>query len=264
MPHVGDALAEQTRAVVEVVSGILGDSLLGLYRYGSAEAGGLRPQSDLDLLGVLARRTTPDERRRLIDGLGPTSRRGHRPEGWRPVELTLLVRDEVVPWRWPPRFDVQYGEWLRAAFDAGELAPWPATNPDVAMLVTMVLQQSRPFLGPPASEVLDPVPSADLRRAIRDEVGPLLADLEDDTRNVLLTMARMWVTVATGAMVAKDAAAVWAAARLPDAEASVLRRAGGAYRAGGDEGWGSHMGSARETAHRLADLVYREVDAVHP
>lgn len=264
MPDDGDVLAEQTRAVVGLVSQILGERLLGLYRYGSAEAGGLRPESDLDLFGLVAGRTTPDEKRRLIGGVSPISRRRDRPAGWRPVELTLVVRDEVVPWRWPPRFDVQYGEWLRAAFDAGELAPWPDENPDVAMLVSMVRHQGRPLLGPPATELLDEVPRADLRRAIRDEIGPLLADLEDDTRNVLLTLARMWVTVATGDTVAKDAAAVWAAARLPGADASVLRRAGAAYLAGGEEGWASRMDSARTAAHRLADLVHREVDVVHP
>ena len=161
----GDPLADQTRAVLAVVTDILGDAVLGAYRYGSAEAGGLRPESDLDLFGVIARRTTVDERRRLVDGLVPLSRRGHRLQEWRPVELTLVLRDEVVPWRWPPRFDVQYGEWLRAAFDARDLAPWPAENPDVAMLLTMVRQHGRRLIGPPADELLDAVPPADLRRA---------------------------------------------------------------------------------------------------
>jgi predicted nucleotidyltransferase len=260
---LSDALADQTRAVVAAVEDALGGAVLGLYRYGSAEVGGLRPDSDLDLLGVLVRRTSQDEKRRLIGDLGPISRRRDRPAGWRPVELTLVVRDEVVPWHWPPRFDVQYGEWLRAEFDAGELTPWPAVNPDVAMLVTMVRQHGRPLLGPPAAEMLDPVPAADLRRAIRDEIPSLLADLEDDTRNVLLTLARMWVTVVTGEMVPKDAAAAWAAARLPDAEASVLRRAGDAYLDDGDEDWAAEMEAARRAGQRLAGLIH-EADAAQP
>jgi hypothetical protein len=48
-----------------------------------------------------------------------------------------------------------------------------------------------------------------------DELPSLVADLESDTRNVLLTLARMWTTVATGRIVSKDAAAAWALERLP-------------------------------------------------
>jgi streptomycin 3"-adenylyltransferase len=260
----GDPLADQTRAVAAVVGEVLGTAVLGLYRYGSAEVGGLRPESDLDLFGVIARRTTKGERRALVAGLGPTSRRLLRPPGWRPVELTLVVRDEVRPWRWPPRLDVQYGEWLRAAFDAGDLAPWPPANPDVAMLVTMVRQHGRSLLGPPATLLLDEVPPADLRRAIRDEVPSLLADLEDDTRNVLLTLARMWVTVATGDMVPKEAAAAWAAARLPAPEASVVRRAGDAYLAGGDDRWEREGAAVGPAAERMAAEIRSLTDGTAP
>lgn len=248
-------LAEQTWAALGVVTGLLGETLIGVYRYGSAETGALRPESDLDLMGVLARRTSRDEKQRLIAGIRPLSRRGDRPAAWRPLELTLVVRDEVRPWRWPPRFDFQYGEWLRAAFDAGELAPWPSTNPDVAMLITMVRQHGRAVLGPPAQSLLDEVPRADLVRAIQGEVPSLLADLERDTRNVLLTLARMWLTVATGTMASKDAAGGWAAAQMPDDEASLLRRAGDAYLAGGDEDWAAVMDAARGVAHHLAAEV---------
>jgi streptomycin 3"-adenylyltransferase len=68
----------------------------------------------------------------------------------------------------------------------------------------------------------------------------------------------MWVTAATGEMLSKDAAAAWAAARLPPAEASVLRRAANAYVAGGDEDWASVMPAAHDVAARLAEEVRRE------
>ena len=40
-----------------------------------------------------------------------------------------------------------------------------------------------------------------------DGVPSLMADLADDTRNVLLTLARIWTTVATGEIRSKDEAA---------------------------------------------------------
>lgn len=258
-----DPVRDQTDAVLAVVREVLGSSLVGAYRYGSAVEGGLRSESDLDLFVLAALPTSDEQKRRLIEGISPLSRRSHRPSGWRPVELTVVVAGDVRPWRWPPRFDFQYGEWLRAKFDAGEIAPWPSVNPDVAVLLGMVRQRSVPLLGPPAVEVLDPVPRADLVRAMLAEMDTLIGDLEPDTRNVLLTLTRVWSTVATGEFRAKDAAADWAAARLPEADAAVLRRARDAYLSGGDEGWEALMPAARATAERLAAEV-RALAAARP
>ena len=80
----------------------------------------------------------------------------------------------------------------------------------------MVLLGNRPVFGPPPSEVLDPVPRDDLVRAVVHGIPGLLDDLEPDTANVLLTLARIWTTVATGEIRAKDAAADWVLGRLPE------------------------------------------------
>jgi streptomycin 3"-adenylyltransferase len=83
----------------------------------------------------------------------------------------------------------------------------------------------------------------------------LLDDLESDTRNVLLTLARMWSTVATGEIRSKDEAAAWATERLPAAEAAPLLMARDAYLTGSDEDWVALIPAARATAKRLAAEV---------
>ena len=50
----------------------------------------------------------------------------------------------------------------------------------------MVLRAGIPVLGPPPAELFDPVPHADLVRAIVGDLDALLADLGGDTRNVIL------------------------------------------------------------------------------
>lgn len=87
--------------------------------------------------------------------------------------------------------------------------------PDLALLIAVALAGDRPLSGPPPAEVLDPVPRADVIRASVEDIPALLDDLDSDTRNVLLTFARIWVTLATGELRSKDAAADWALARLP-------------------------------------------------
>jgi streptomycin 3"-adenylyltransferase len=86
----------------------------------------------------------------------------------------------------------------------------------------MALQANHPLFGPPPAEVLDPVPPADLRRAMFDSIPALLGFLDGDEGNVVLTFARIWTTLATGIIRSKDAAADWALPRLPPEHRAVL------------------------------------------
>jgi len=252
-----DAVVEQSRAAVDVIRGGLRDAqIVGLYLYGSAVGGGLRPDSDLDLFAVTDRRLTAGEKARILEGLLPISDRVKRPRTWRPIEATIVARPEVRPWRYPPRMELQFGEWRRAEMLLGDVEPHPADNPDLAVLITMVRQRSRPLLGAAASEVLDAVPRAELVRAMVDCVPSLMSDLADDTRNVLLTLARIWVTVVTGTIQSKDEAAGWALARLPGAHRPVLERARDLYLAGGDgDPWDD------EAVRLLAERLVSEIGA---
>lgn len=241
-----------TEAQTEVALGVIGEALdggtlLGAYLYGSAVDGGLRPDSDLDLFVVAARRLTQAEKRSLIEGLLPISGRETRPPSWRPMEVTVVAQADVRPWRYPPRWELQYGEWLREEFLAGELEPWPSVNPDLAVLISMVLASGRPLVGPPADELLDRVPRDDLVRAMVDELPQLLGELESDTRNALLTLARIWTTVATGEIRSKDAAAEWALGQLPPERQPTLARARDLYLGGGYGSW-DDMDAVREHA----------------
>jgi predicted nucleotidyltransferase len=224
---------EQLDELLALVRDVLGADAVGAYLFGSATLGGLRPHSDVDVLAVSSRPTTPEEKLRLVDGYLAISG-GDR----RPLELTVVVQSEVRPWRYPARFDLQYGEWDRAALEAGEVEPWPTTtNPDLASLITMVLEANRPLFGPPAAEVFDPVPREDYLRAMESAVEDVLRDLHGDTRNMILTLARIWSSVATGVIRSKDEAADWALERLPEEHRPVLARARAIYLGEAEEGW---------------------------
>jgi predicted nucleotidyltransferase len=245
----------QTDAIVRLVRDVLGTDLIGAYLHGSAVLGGLRADSDTDVLVLSRRRTTAQQRRELVERLMSISGSKARPPA-RPVELTIVVQADVRPWRYPPRSEFLYGEWLRNGYEAGD-TPSPGPSPDLAPLITMVLTGNHPLFGPPPAEVLDPVPPEDLRRAIVAGIPDLLADLDTDTRNVLLTLARIWTTLATGEIRSKDAAADWALAHLPEEHRSVLARARAAYLGEeADTGWADLLSPAR--AH--ADHVVREIE----
>jgi streptomycin 3"-adenylyltransferase len=221
---------QQLDDFVAVVEEEIGAELVGLYLFGSAVHGGLKRTSDLDLLAVTRRRTTEDERRRLVGRLLDLSLKP------RYLELTIVVQSEVKPWRYPPVMDLQYGDWFRPEFERGEIPP-PAPNPDLAPLITMTLLHGRALVGPPAEDVLAPVPRDDLVQSGLDATGHILGELDSDTRNMLLTLARIWSTAESGVLRAKDAAADWALPHLPEEHRPVLERARDAYRAGNLGTW---------------------------
>jgi predicted nucleotidyltransferase len=247
---------EQLDRVLGLVSDVLRDSVLGIYLHGSAVLGGLRPRSDLDLLVVTDQQTRREEKRRLVEQLLMLSRRP------RNIELTIVAQPEVRPWRFPPRLDFQYGDWLRPDFERGVIEAWKHEDPDLASLLTMVLLAEQPLVGPPPAELLDPVPRRDYVIAIVACTEGLQFDAGDDTTNDVLTLARVWSTVATGEIRAKDAAATWALGRLPAEYRDVLRHARAVYVGTRDDDWSAlaprvppHVDYVTGQVEQLADAA---------
>jgi hypothetical protein len=65
-------------------------------------------------------------------------------------------------------------------------------------LIPETLAGNHPLEGPPPADLLDPVPAQDVVRGSAAGIPDLLGDLPGDTRNVVLTFARIWTTLATG------------------------------------------------------------------
>jgi len=128
----------------------------------------------------------------------------------------------------PPKYEFMYGEWLREQFEKGEI-PESTYDPDLAILLAQLRKNSINLLGPKATEVIEPVPMTDIRKAIKESLPGLIASINGDERNVILTLARMWLTASTGEIRSKDLAAEWAIPQLPDEHATLLNKAREAY-----------------------------------
>jgi len=97
--------------------------------------------------------------------------------------------------------------------------------PDLAVLVTQVLLRSETLWGLKPSQLLVEVPYHDFMKAMLHDVNRLTADLEHDTRNVLLTFARIWSTLETDTIRSKPVAADWVINYLPKNYQPVMKRA---------------------------------------
>jgi streptomycin 3"-adenylyltransferase len=248
---------QQLERVTGLVRDVLGPNLVGAYLFGSATAGGLRPRSDLDVLAAAKRRLSDAEKQELVERILPISWQ-QTPDGMlRGIELTVVVQSDVKPWRYPPRRDFQYGDWLRLALERGDPEPWEATtDPDVASLIAQALAADHPLLGPPPADVFDPVPWGDVRDAIVADLDQWVGNIDTDTRNGILALARVWSALATGEMYPKDIAATWALDRLPDHRKPVLARARAIYLSGDDDDWDD----LRDDIDRYVGHVTREIE----
>ena len=198
---------EQIKACVDLLHEVLRQDLLGVYLYGSSITGGLQKYSDIDLFVVSNRETTCQEKTTLVTHLLTISG-VYKKSSKRPIEMTMVVKSEVNPWCYPPKFDFQYGEWLREKFESGTIEPWPTKQmPDLALLITQVLLANRKLFGENPNQLLCKVPYKDFITASLEELDDLITNLNTDTCNVLLTLARIWSTVKTDRIYSKPGAA---------------------------------------------------------
>ncbi|ASQ45168.1 aminoglycoside adenylyltransferase family protein [Legionella clemsonensis] len=216
---------QQLNECLDVLTKVLGADLLGVYLYGSFLVGGLQKYSDIDLFVVTNRAMNTKEKRELISHLLQISgiyMKSTKP----PLEVTLVEKRAINPWHYPPLFDFQYGDWLRQSFEKGNVAPWQSREmPDLALIITQVLLKSHTLFGSKPEQLLAPVPYRDFIKAMLHDLERLSADLEHDTRNVLLTYARIWSTLVTNEIRSKPAAADWVVQRLPKRYQPVINRA---------------------------------------
>src|SRR5207302_10161468 len=114
-------------------------------------------------------------------------------------------------------------------FERGELEPWTRrTNPDLASALTAALRGDTSLAGPPPAEVLPAVPRSDYVDAVLRDLD-IVDELPRNTRNVVLTLPRIWSAVATDEVHSKESAADWAPPLLPEEHRAVVAHATAAY-----------------------------------
>ncbi len=184
------------RAVIERH---LAATLDTIHLFGSAIDGGLKPDSDIDLLVTVSAAPNDSLRQALMLDLLKVSSPPGDGGTWRPLELTVVARSEVVPWRYPARRELQFGEWLRHDILSGTFEP-AVLDHDLAILLTKARQHSLALLGPSAATFFEPVPKEHFSKALFDTIAQWNAesDWKGDERNVVLALARIWYSASTG------------------------------------------------------------------
>ncbi len=252
----GDSSGEdrQTGLVLALLRAVLGEALLAFYQHGSTVSGGLQPQSDLDLLAVVRRGLSREERRQLVAALLEISSRYPAEQRERRcLEVIVFGRDDLAGSGVSIRAELVYGEWLREKLETGA-ETLPGADPEYTLLLVQARREAVALIGPPARELLPEVAPRHLRAALREVLPTLMAGVAGDERNVLLTLARIWYTATTGAFAPKDVAAAWALPRLKALpEAALLEVAREEYLGHRVEDWSQRGPEVQRLAERLRE-----------
>ncbi|MDO5667040.1 MAG: aminoglycoside adenylyltransferase family protein [Alcaligenaceae bacterium] len=228
--HIPNDISSQLSQTLALIQAHFGSSLLAVHLYGSALDGGLQRYSDIDLLVTISELPQKFSHGAFYNELLTISAPPGEREDLRALEITVLLHHDVVPWHYPARRALQFGEWQRSAILAGVLEP-ATVDPDLAILLTKVRHKSIALIGAQAASLFEPIPETDMYQVLADTLTMWneACDWSGDERNVILTLARMWYTAETGEIIPKDAAADWVLERLPAEHHAILQEAKLAY-----------------------------------
>ncbi len=94
--------------VLSVIERHLESTLLAVHLYGSGSDGGLKQFSDIDLLVTVAVKLDETTRRALLNDLMEASAFPGESKTLRTIEVTLVVHDDIIPWRYPAKRQLQF------------------------------------------------------------------------------------------------------------------------------------------------------------
>lgn len=250
---------EQIQAVKSAIHRVFGSELIAIYLHGSAVSGKLRPQSDIDLLAIIDRPMTNNQRTKLLAKLLQIS--GRHPttsENQRCIEVIIFLQSDLFNHSFPARAEFLYGEWLRDNFKAGKI-PIPMRNPEYTLVLAQARHQSILLYGKNPAVLLPEIPIKYIHLAMREALPALLDGLQGDERNVILTLARMWYTATTSKFVTKDTAAAWAIPQMSNQNALLLDHARRAYLGEIKDKWKHKSVGVQKLAQHIQELVIKNI-----
>nr|ELR5039736.1 DUF4111 domain-containing protein [Providencia stuartii]ELR5080438.1 DUF4111 domain-containing protein [Providencia stuartii] len=215
--NIDNDIREQVKAACEIIQQNIGKQLNSIHLYGSALLGGLKPLSDIDLLVTVNAPLSEQQRKNLMTQfLNISAWPGAEPQ-YRALEVTILLNDTIKHWHYPPKRELQFGEWLRDDINAG-IYEAPQIDPDIAILITKIWRHNIVLFGDEATINFPAIPREDLAQAFISTLDQwnAPADWENDECNIILALARIMYTLTTGEIESKSVAADWLIERISE------------------------------------------------
>lgn len=228
--NLNDVEQQQIEKTQTLIAQSLGNNVLAVYLYGSVVEEGLQPYSDIDFWVVIKQALTLNERASLMKGLLEISAYPRSSKIYRALEVTIVIYSEIIPWNFPPKRELQFGEWLRDEMIAGQYGQ-SEYDADLVILLTKVRNTGVALIGESAQNLLPIIPIEDLFRTLEEtlQIWQEPKDLIGDERNIILTLARILFSRESGQIIGKSQAVQWLLPQLSGTNAEILQLAHNEY-----------------------------------
>lgn len=220
----------QVERIRAALSEALGEELRALYLHGSAVMGCFCPRaSDIDLIGVCRGSLTGEVQARVARALLDLECRPHS------IEISILNEQRLHPWRYPTPYEFHFSaahvEHFREMLTEGDVHAGGEGDPDLAAHLSVCRARGRALMGPPAAELLPPVPYADYFDSVAADFEWLLSD-DVPAVYAALNACRVLRLAREEGVYSKREGGLWALEQ-PDVPCKdLIRRALGAYAKG--------------------------------
>ena len=205
-----------------------------IYIHGSLAMGGFHPeQSDVDLLLVVSKELTREERQDLIDCCLSYSNEPY------PLELSIMTTSQLEDWYHPSPFEFHYSEGWRSRFEEASREERTElqqgfTDPDLAAHVQVILERGITWRGQPLHKLLSGFDSAHFSDAIRADALDCLDSIEEQTVYSVLNLIRGLAYEQERVLLSKQEALHWLVnnGHFPGNIVEVVRKATRSYEGG--------------------------------
>jgi len=211
------SVRSQVENFIGQITTLLTGNLVGIYLHGSLAMAcfNLR-RSDLDLLVITYVCIPAVIKRQLAELHLIASNAPH------PIEISYLPHSDLVPWRYPPPFDLHYSEtWRKKTEQALQNGQWPQAeeqplhDPDLAAHVTITKARGICLVGAPIAQIFPDVPKADYLASILGDIQDAFDHILDNPVYAILNACRMDTYLHAGLICSKQEGGAWALATAP-------------------------------------------------
>jgi streptomycin 3"-adenylyltransferase len=147
---------------------------------------------------------------------------------------------------------------LRPSLESGSIPP-ASFDPDLTLVLAQARSSHVMLLGAAATDLIPEISDTDIRKAIRDSLPNLIGHTKGDERNVILTLARMLVTLETGKFFSKDQAVDEIVESIPATHRETLLLAKAAYLGLKTDNWSELSNEVDAIVRHVESLIKSKV-----